>query len=155
MKHYKQVPFTYELAMKIQKGEIKGNILNKAGMPVQVLEQRLSCGNIIAIYMDPCDDMAETVGDFYPDGKYYQVDNSGRDILIYLEEKTPKHEFKPFDRVLVRDCKDENWAVNIFGYNTDGEKGLYYCIGNGCWRYCIPYEGNEHLVGTPDKPEEK
>lgn len=23
------------------------------------------------------------------------------------------------------------------------------------WKYCIPYEGNEHLLGTSKDPEEK
>lgn len=72
----------------------------------------------------------------------------------FVLEKTakPAHEFKPFDRVLVRDNKLDIWIVNIFSHKSDNSFS-YVTIG-GSWKYCIPYEGNEHLVGTTDKPEE-
>ena len=57
----------------------------------------------------------------------------------------PKCEFKPFDRVLVRNCKSENWRANLFGYiDKDG----FYCCVWANWAYCIPYIGNESLLGT-------
>lgn len=57
----------------------------------------------------------------------------------------PKVELKPFDRVLVRDSKSYNWRANLFGYI--GKDGYYHCVYAN-WAYCIPYEGNEHLLGT-------
>lgn len=52
---------------------------------------------------------------------------------------------KPFDRVLVRNCKSENWRANLFCYiDKDG----FYCCVWANWAYCIPYIGNESLVGT-------
>lgn len=52
---------------------------------------------------------------------------------------------KPFDRVLVRNCKSENWRANLFGYiDKDG----FYCCVWANLAYCIPYIGNESLVGT-------
>lgn len=52
---------------------------------------------------------------------------------------------KPFDRVLVRNCKSENWRANLFGYiDKDG----FYCCVWANWAYCIPYIGNESLLGT-------
>lgn len=57
----------------------------------------------------------------------------------------PKVELKPFDRVLVRDSKSDNWRANLFGYI--GKDGYYHCVYAN-WAYCIPYEGNEHLLGT-------
>jgi hypothetical protein len=57
----------------------------------------------------------------------------------------PKVELKPFDRVLVRNCKSENWRANLFGYiDKDG----FCCCVWANWAYCIPYIGNEHLLGT-------
>lgn len=54
-------------------------------------------------------------------------------------------ELKPFDRVLVRNCKSENWRANLFGYiDKDG----FYCCVWANWTYCIPYIGNESLLGT-------
>ena len=57
----------------------------------------------------------------------------------------PKAEFKPFDKVLVRDSKSDNWRANLFG--NIGKDGYYRCVYAN-WVYCIPYAGNEHLLGT-------
>ena len=57
----------------------------------------------------------------------------------------PNIELKPFDRVLVRDFKDQAWQVSLFSYK---DSDSYYCC-NGCaWNQCIPYIGNESLLGT-------
>ena len=53
---------------------------------------------------------------------------------------------KPFDKVLVRNDKEDQWSANIFSYQV--RDNMYYCLGECYWRYCIPYEGNEHLLGT-------
>lgn len=60
--------------------------------------------------------------------------------------------FKPFDKVLVRDEEEvENvWYANYFShYKENDEEYPYACIDSS-YRYCIPYEGNEHLLGTTD-----
>lgn len=57
----------------------------------------------------------------------------------------PKVELKPFDKVLVRDSKSDYWRATLFSHIN--ENGCYYCVWAG-WTYCIPYEGNEHLLGT-------
>ena len=56
-----------------------------------------------------------------------------------------KPKVKPFDRVLVRDSKSDNWRANLFGYI--GKDGFYHCVYAN-WAYCIPYIGNESLLGT-------
>lgn len=56
-----------------------------------------------------------------------------------------KVELKPFDKVLVRDSESDNWRANLFGYI--GKDGYYHCVYAN-WAYCIPYEGNESLLGT-------
>lgn len=56
-----------------------------------------------------------------------------------------KPKVKPFDRVLVRDSKSDNWRANLFGYI--GKDGYYHCVYAN-WAYCIPYIGNESLLGT-------
>lgn len=62
-----------------------------------------------------------------------------------------KHQFKPFDKVLVRDGDSDIWDCNIF--NRIDEDGEYQCIDYEYWEQCIPYEGNEHLLGTTNKPK--
>lgn len=55
---------------------------------------------------------------------------------------------KPFDRVLVRDANNECWEVNLYGcYMRRWSSSPFFCI-NDCFSQCIPYEGNEHLLGT-------
>lgn len=57
----------------------------------------------------------------------------------------PKWTPKPFDKVLVRDSQSDKWRVNLFGYI---DKDEYYHCAFANWVYCIPYAGNEHLLGT-------
>lgn len=72
-----------------------------------------------------------------------------------IENIKPEHEFKPFEKVLVRDDKDGRWTPAIFGYkNTGNSEFKYILCGGFCWKYCIPYEGNEHLLGTTNSQEE-
>ena len=63
----------------------------------------------------------------------------------------PKVELKPFDKVLVRDSKSSKWRANLFSHKNVNEP--YYCV-YATWNYCIPYEGNEHLLGTTKDVED-
>lgn len=76
----------------------------------------------------------------------------------YLERFFPKHskssntgkncEFKPFDKVLVRDNDELSWCCDIFSHKS--KDGKYVCIGF-YWKYCIPYnEQTAHLLGTTE-----
>ena len=62
-----------------------------------------------------------------------------------------KPSFKPFDKVLVRDdSAGDGWRASFFSHYRDGHPVTI----NG-WEFdrMIPFEGNEHLVGTKDMPE--
>lgn len=60
---------------------------------------------------------------------------------------------KPFDKVLVRDCKQmDKWEIDFFSRYTDDRLFPYECMTNS-HRYCIPYEGNEHLLNKTDDCE--
>ena len=63
-------------------------------------------------------------------------------------------QFKPFDKVLCRDDDDDVWKANLFSHEAHALSYPYYVCGGNFYKKCIPYEGNEHLVGTTDKPEE-
>lgn len=70
----------------------------------------------------------------------------------------PKCEFKPFDKVLCRNSKDDTWEADFFARLTRKEidytqSGKYLCVGD-LWMYCIPYnEETAHLLGTTDEWE--
>lgn len=81
---------------------------------------------------------------------------------IYLKrffgiEEKPKYEFKPFDKVLVRDEDDKEWHISLFAREiVDDYNGLpykYECSNGTLWDYCIHFEGNECLLGTTENPE--
>lgn len=67
-----------------------------------------------------------------------------------------KCEFKPFDKVLCRNSKDDTWEADFFARLTRKEidytqSGKYLCVGD-LWMYCIPYnEETAHLLGTTDE----
>ena len=63
----------------------------------------------------------------------------------------PKWTPKPFDKVLIRDSKSSKWRANLFSHKNVNEP--YYCV-YASWNYCIPYEGNEHLLGTTKDMED-
>ena len=71
-----------------------------------------------------------------------------------VEKIKKEHEFKPFDKVLVRDFGEDNWDIDFFqeigGEDIDFK---YICLSNE-WNFCIPYEGNEELLGTSNSPKE-
>lgn len=55
---------------------------------------------------------------------------------------------RPFEsRVLVRDYSYEPWRVSFWGCLLDNELGFKYDTIRGPYKQCIPYEGNEHLLG--------
>lgn len=57
----------------------------------------------------------------------------------------PKVELKPFDKVLVRDFSRDKWSISFFSFKKED---CYVCINHCSWNQCIPYIGNESLLGT-------
>jgi len=57
-----------------------------------------------------------------------------------------EHQFKPFEKVLVRDSIDDVWRASFFSHIKEND-GRYVttCV---TWKFCIPYIGNESLLGT-------
>lgn len=62
-----------------------------------------------------------------------------------------EHQIKPFEKVLVRDSIDDVWRASFFSHIKEND-GRYVttCL---TWKYCIPYKGNEHLLGTTKNVE--
>lgn len=54
---------------------------------------------------------------------------------------------KPFDKVLVRDTNTQKWTADVFSFFDKTHVYPYVCVGHYT-NQCIPYFGNEHLLGT-------
>lgn len=68
------------------------------------------------------------------------------------QHKLVKQEFKPFDKVLVRNWTDNEWVSTLFSQYRAGEDRPYECLAGLVYKYCIPYEGNAYLLGTAVSP---
>lgn len=80
------------------------------------------------------------------EGKVWDAEKK---IIVNLK---PKCKFKPFDKVLGRNEKNDVWEADLFSHYRKESQYPFRCIG--CSRkYCIPYEGNEHLLGIRNNPE--
>lgn len=78
-------------------------------------------------------------------GKYWNAEKK------VVEDIKKEHQFKPFEKVLVRDNRNEAWRAAFFSYINEYKR---YVTTSMAWKYCIPYEGNEHLLGTNKDVEE-
>lgn len=76
------------------------------------------------------------------EGKAWDAEN--KEIV----DLKPKIKLKPFDRVLCRDGVGKEWHIDLFeSVLTDNSEYNYKCMVN-VWKICIPYKGNEYLLGT-------
>lgn len=74
---------------------------------------------------------------------------------LQVEPVKPKCPFKPFDKVLVRDTDTNKWLPGFFDkFNENGDYPYhilnFHNMNDFAYRYCIPYEGNERLLGTTE-----
>ena len=76
------------------------------------------------------------------------------DDVLEIEEPKKEYEFKPFDKVLVRDNTSDRWLPRLYSWNSHevNEHYPYEVTSEIFYKYCIPYEGNEHLAGTSEMP---
>lgn len=150
----KIIPFDLETAKKIQSGEINGRVMcNNAEANIIDLDMRFNSRWCIC---------AQTFNDF---GRYetniynekgYNIDSEINHSL-YIELEVPDNEpqFKPFDKVLVRDENFQEWEGTFYSHTSrDPNAKFRYITVGGLYKQIIPYEGNEHLLGTTDNPKE-
>ena len=72
---------------------------------------------------------------------------------IEVKSKSEKHEFKPFEKVLVRDRENDEWRCTFFSHIEEIDSRKFYICCSGSWNYIIPFEGNENLIGTISDPD--
>ena len=95
------------------------------------------------------------------DGKYIFENGDKLDINLqnrweFVSNKFDINRLIPFEsKVLVRDYPNEKWRPAIWGfYDNDDKDYSQYIIESGInYNYCIPYKGNEHLIGTINECE--
>ena len=120
---------------------------------------RIEIGSIIVKVLDNGIPYSNVT--FTAEGKLYNIEQSecllfpSKDNRDWNKFNLTVNTFKPFDKVLVRDYIDEKWILSIFGcYEDEVDADFPYVCLNGRYRYCIPYEGNEHLLNTPKSPKD-
>ena len=154
----KIIPFDLETAKKIQAGEIKGKIVRR-GAQKQVCEilefyaeWQTHCDEKFLIVKVPAHDFErEQLWIYHQDGRAHHnaYPEMWYDLVLEVPDNEPQ--FKPFDKVLVRMTANDTWCCDFFSH-MNGD--TYVCICDA-FTFCIPYEGNEHLVGTTDKSKEE
>lgn len=56
-------------------------------------------------------------------------------------------------KVLVRDCDDGMWKPTFWGKDLE-DSNYRYLTSSGYYKQCVPYECNEHLLGTTNDCDE-
>lgn len=76
---------------------------------------------------------------------------SKQDYWELVSNKFDVTTLKPFkSEVLVRDTPGSTWLPCFFEGLSDINDYPYRIVGGESWKCCIPYEGNEHLLGKKD-----
>lgn len=148
----KRIDFEIDLAKKIQAGEAQGRIVTRDGQQVRIICWDRADEEYTIVALLRKEDESECVDAYMISGRNSSVNKTGYDLLLEVPDDTPT--FKPYDKVLVRDDdENDNWQCGLFSHYDEDDEYPYCCVG--ChYAYCIPYEGNEHLVGTTDEPKE-
>jgi len=161
----KIIPFDAKMAKDIQDGKIKGRIRTKEGD----FTARIICFDKIKLIHGDGATENQIVSLIYNENAREDVMyvhnqkgevqtpfgwEHGYDLVLEVPDNEPQ--LKPFDKVLVRKYEDadgepDTWVISFFM----DESIAGYRVLNGEWfDQCIPYEGNEYLLGTTNKPKE-
>ena len=151
----KLIPFSKETA-----GKVGNKLCTRVGRAARII-----CSNakgpfpVVALVEDGEEELPER---YTENGYYFGNENpSEYDLMIKSdegdkEEKTSikkdmekEFKFSPKDWVLVRDTNNNLWKLDIFSHLVEHGLAKYVCLGSW-YKQCIPYEGNEHLLGHSD-----
>lgn len=96
------------------------------------------------------------------DEYYTYIDQKGEKGILYIKDqnnwelvpnKFDITTLKPFDKVLVRHDRENAWCSSLLSHMNDNSSSYCYkfvTIAGKSYPMCIPYEHNEHLLGTTD-----
>lgn len=141
----KRIAFDMERAKSITAGREAGRVVTGEGKSVRLLcFDKKSTGDWVIVGLV---DIVER-----EDPRCYNRNGenmsgvSSSDLWLEVPDEI---ELRPFDKVLMRDKEDEPWKPRIFAmFRESSISYIYESIGGACYKYCIPYAGNEHLLGT-------
>lgn len=150
--------------LKLEKIESKfkdGDVLiNEEGKLYLLVNKINNCTGKAAILYPDGNFIAEAAFTLPVEGLVLATPSDKNKLLSFLNRKGYKYdkkqyklikqEFKPFDKVLVRDDINEKWSINLFSYYEEEDQAFPYVCVSGRYEHCIPYEGNEHLVDKKD-----
>lgn len=85
-------------------------------------------------------------------GNKIPIDN--QDDFILVPNKFDITTLKPFDKVLIRDSDTREWSASLFSHYNGLKSYKYTCINGSGFKQCIPYQGNEYLLGTTNDCDE-
>jgi hypothetical protein len=126
------------------------------------IKPKFKVGDRIKKDKDPISGVITNISD---DGSYKVEYKGGGVTYVYpayqddwelVPDKFDINTLVPFEsRVLVRDNVKEKWHPGIWGFYDDNSYNSYpYKLIGDISLYCIPYEGNEHLLGKTDDCDE-
>jgi hypothetical protein len=79
--------------------------------------------------------------------EYNLIKQFGTELFLSEQEE---YSFIPFEQVLVRDNYNELWTCDKFSFIKEDSRRKFICIG-GNYTFCIPFKGNEYLLGTNEQ----
>ena len=97
--------------------------------------------HIVRSYIPASEDMKEKL--------FAAIDKAGYEWDGETLKKKPQ--FKPFEKVLARDNEIEKWRCTFYSY-FEPYSTYPHVTSDSAYTMCIPFEGNEHLVGTTKNP---
>ena len=86
----------------------------------------------------------------YECGVTFVLRFSEQDDWELVPNKFNINTLRPFDKVLMRSSNAREWVATFYSHYSNNK---FYGCGM-CCDQCIPYKGNEHLLGTTDDCDE-
>lgn len=129
-------------------GNLELLFVNADAEPYQIYCRKKINDNVVAFTREGRWNVTDAEPTLFP-----SCDNRDWGKFNIPDQNKAERQLKPFDEVLVRDNDDSKWVCDFFEGIPTSSAYEYSCVLRGLVHQCIPYEGNEHLLGTTIKPQ--
>lgn len=129
----------------------------------KLIEPKFKVGDRIKKYKDKISGIITYISE----NGFYKVKYQGTGISYVnfahqdnwelVPNKFDLNTLKPFDKVLVRHDRENAWCSSLLSHMDDNSNSYCYkfvTIAGKSYPMCIPYEHNEHLLGTKNDCDE-